>query len=89
MQRIGHRNENLHDYENDYTKVLGYVGYKKDTREHIWLTLCKLCGSEKESTASKLKVRKTCGCGGGKRESPNKDTWSHELAKAWLRRPLC
>ena len=84
-QRVGLRNINMHGYENENTKVIGYVGYNPKT-DHIWRGECKHCGSVSETTAKTLMNRKSCGC---KRETVNKESWAHELAKAWLRRPLC
>jgi len=85
-QRVGLKNKKLYGFENENTRVIDYVRYDPKT-DHIWRGECKHCGSISETTAKVLTSRKSCGC---KRDKLfNKESWDHELATAWLRRPLC
>ena len=86
--KIGGKNRKMHNFENENTKVVGYVGYNAESRDHMWLALCKHCGQEKESTVSTLATRKSCGCKSGRAPQP-KDPWDYTLAREWLRKSLC
>lgn len=87
QSRIGKNYKDWSNHETDGIKVIRYAGYHPDSRHHMWEYQCKLCGNKGVTKSSCLNGMKSCGCYNANKAK--EDPWSHELAKKWMRKPLC